>query len=72
MGTPNLPPDADELLTPAEVAAMFKVDPKTVGRWSAAGRLSSVRTLGGHRRFLRSEVERLLDESRVVRAGASS
>ncbi len=50
----------DQLLTPAEVAAMFRVDPKTVTRWAKAGKLTSVRTLGGHRRYLHSEVKALL------------
>ncbi|MFF1529588.1 BldC family transcriptional regulator [Cellulomonas sp. NPDC058312] len=48
------------LLTPGEVAVMFRVDPKTVTRWAQAGKLSAVRTLGGHRRFLESEVMQLL------------
>ena len=51
-----------ELLTPAEVAVMFRVDPKTVTRWARAGRLSAVRTIGGHRRFRAAEVERFLDD----------
>ena len=46
----------DELLTPAGVAAILHVDPKTVTRWAAAGKLAAVRTPGGHRRYLRSEV----------------
>lgn len=50
----------DELLTPGEVAKLFRVDPKTVTRWAKAGKLSSVRTLGGHRRYRASEVRRLL------------
>lgn len=44
-------PDAEPLLTPAEVATMFRVDPKTVTRWAKAGKLTSIRTLGGHRRY---------------------
>lgn len=51
------------LLTPAEVAALFRVDPKTVTRWANAGKLTAVRTLGGHRRYRRSEVEELLQAS---------
>jgi excisionase family DNA binding protein len=47
----DLMPDHDELLTPGEVAAMFRVTPKTVTRWAEAGKLPVVRTLGGHRRF---------------------
>lgn len=49
-----------ELLKPAEVALAFRVDPKTVVRWANAGRLPSVRTPGGHRRFFRADVEALL------------
>ncbi|MEO6145102.1 MAG: BldC family transcriptional regulator [Dermatophilaceae bacterium] len=52
--------DAEALLTPAEVGALFRVDPKTVTRWAKAGKLTSVRTLGGHRRYRESEVRALL------------
>jgi excisionase family DNA binding protein len=50
------PTAADELLTPAEVAAILFVDPKTVTRWARAGKLDAIRTPGGHRRYLRSDV----------------
>jgi len=50
----------ENLLTPAEVAALFRVDPKTVTRWAKAGKLTSIRTLGGHRRYKESEVKTLL------------
>jgi len=53
-------PESEVLLTPAEVAALFRVDPKTVTRWAKAGKLSSIRTLGGHRRYRESEVKELL------------
>ncbi|MFF4412152.1 BldC family transcriptional regulator [Streptosporangium sp. NPDC001559] len=46
----------DRLLTPKEVAALFGVDPKTVSRWALAGKLTSFRTLGGHRRFREAEI----------------
>lgn len=52
----------DELMTPAEVAAAFHVDPKTVTRWSKAGKLSCIRTLGGHRRFSAVQVRDLLKQ----------
>lgn len=55
--------DADALLTPAEVAALFRVDPKTVTRWAKAGKLTSIRTLGGHRRYRAEEVRALLDQT---------
>jgi excisionase family DNA binding protein len=52
--------DQEVLLTPAEVASLFRVDPKTVTRWAKAGKLTSIRTLGGHRRYKESEVKALL------------
>ena len=53
--------DHDKLLTPSEVAAMFRVNPKTVTRWARAGKISAIRTLGGHRRFRESEIRGLLE-----------
>lgn len=64
----QLPP-VDELLTPAEVAATFRVDPKTVTRWNKAGKLPALRTLGGHRRYKRSVVQALLDAASQEAAG---
>ncbi len=55
----------EKLLTPAEVAAMFRVDPKTVTRWAKAGKLTSIRTLGGHRRYREAEIDALLKQSSV-------
>jgi excisionase family DNA binding protein len=54
---------SEPLLTPAEVAAMFRVDAKTVVRWAKAGKLETLRTLGGHRRFYESQVRALLNGS---------
>jgi excisionase family DNA binding protein len=53
---------ADALLTPAEVAALFRVNPKTVTRWARAGKITAIRTLGGHRRFRASEIRRCLEQ----------
>lgn len=55
--------ERDELLTPGEVAKLFGVDPKTVTRWASAGKLSPLRTLGGHRRYRSTEVYALLERS---------
>jgi excisionase family DNA binding protein len=60
----NLSATVDALLTPAEVAAILYVDPKTVTRWAMAGKISCVRTPGGHRRFLRSEILALATATR--------
>jgi excisionase family DNA binding protein len=62
----------DALLTPAEVAALFRVDPKTVTRWAKAGKLSSIRTLGGHRRYRADEVRRFLDGARQANGTTGS
>ena len=55
--------NSEKLLTPSEVAALFRVDPKTVTRWAKAGKLSSIRTLGGHRRYRESEIRELIEVS---------
>jgi excisionase family DNA binding protein len=52
--------ESEILLTPSEVATLFRVDPKTVTRWAKSGKLSSIRTLGGHRRYRETEVRQLL------------
>ena len=59
----------DGLLTPGEVAALFRVDPKTVTRWAKAGKLHAIRTLGGHRRFRESEVRAYLDQQKETSSG---
>ncbi len=55
--------DNERLLTPGEVADMFRVSPKTVARWASAGKITAVRTLGGHRRYRESEALALLAHS---------
>jgi excisionase family DNA binding protein len=63
MKVSNFSRDHETLLTPAEVASLFRVDPKTVTRWAKAGKLTAVRTLGGHRRYRQSEVQSLLNSN---------
>lgn len=53
-------PEFEKLLTPAEVAQTFRVDPKTITRWARKGKLTSIRTLGGHRRYREAEIRALL------------
>ena len=50
----------EKLLTPSEVAELFKVNPKTVTRWARAGKITAIRTLGGHRRFRSAEIHACL------------
>jgi len=61
-----------ELMTPAEVAALFRVDPKTVTRWAATGKLNSIRTLGGHRRYHATDIRAFLNPSQQGRPPAAS
>lgn len=55
-------PEPTELMTPSEVARLFRVDPKTVTRWAKSGRQPSIRTLGGHRRYPAAEVYRAFEQ----------
>ncbi len=58
----QVPEEPGGLLRTGEVARRLRVPPRTVVRWSRQGRLASVRTLGGHRRYPQAEVDRLLDQ----------
>ena len=51
----------EKLMTPSQVAGLFNVNPKTVTRWERAGKISAIRTLGGHRRFHADEIRSFLD-----------
>lgn len=61
-----------KLLTPAEVASLFRVDPKTVSRWALAGKLTRTRTPGGHSRFTADSVRALLVADGLTPADAAA
>ena len=61
--------ETEILLTPAEVANLFRVNPKTVTRWARAGKITAIRTLGGHRRYRKSEVQALLRKNSLEESG---
>jgi excisionase family DNA binding protein len=67
----SIGPGVSHLMTPREVGELFRVDAKTVTRWARTGKLDCIRTLGGHRRFERAEVQRLYDERTVERSETS-
>lgn len=50
----------DPLLTAKEVASRMRVNPRTVAKWARAGKLPVVRTFGGHYRFRKSEIDKIL------------
>ncbi|HUH81024.1 MAG TPA: BldC family transcriptional regulator [Solirubrobacteraceae bacterium] len=62
----------EHLLTPAEVADKFRVDPKTVTRWARQGKLTSFKTLGGHRRYRAVEVQALINGSVAERTNGQA
>lgn len=47
---------AESFLSPAEAADLLGVHPRTLSRWEQAGKLHVIRTVGGHRRYRRTEV----------------
>nr|WP_106248489.1 BldC family transcriptional regulator [Allonocardiopsis opalescens] len=49
-------------MTAQEVANLFRVHPKTVSSWARQGKLTYIRTLGGHRRYTADDVRQLLKE----------
>lgn len=50
---------AEDLLTPGQAARILGRGTETVARWADRGRLTARWTPGGHRRYLRDEVEQL-------------
>jgi excisionase family DNA binding protein len=55
--------DRDErFLKTSEVARMLHVSPKTISRWAKEGKIPHLSTLGGHRRYPASEIEKLMVE----------
>ncbi|GAC1521585.1 MAG: hypothetical protein NVS3B1_05930 [Marmoricola sp.] len=45
---------------PHQAAVLFGVTEKTLARWAKSGRLPFTMTLGGHRRYRRSDLDTLL------------
>jgi excisionase family DNA binding protein len=54
---------AGRLLRTREVALLFQVSERAVTDWARKGRIPSVRTPGGHRRYPAEEVRALLERS---------
>ena len=55
-------------LTTSQVAELAGVTPRTVRNWEEEGKLKAERTRGGHRRFSKKEVEKLI-KSRIPQDG---
>ncbi len=59
-GAPVGGPDLEAMLTASEVAQLFRVSAKTVGRWGRSGALPLYRTVGGHQRYRLADVRGFL------------
>jgi excisionase family DNA binding protein len=60
----NIPAElSGQLLRTSDVAALFQVSERTVSEWARRGRIPSVRTPGGHRRYPVDQIRDLLDET---------
>jgi photoactive yellow protein len=56
----------DNLITTRAAAGLLGVGTTSIKRWSDDGTLACIRTAGGHRRFLRGDVLRLLQQGRIL------
>lgn len=57
-GSDELHP-GEEYLRASQAAAILHVSPQTVSRWADEGKIQYAVTVGGHRRFPRTEIERV-------------
>jgi excisionase family DNA binding protein len=60
------------MLSITEAARLLRVDQKTLRRWSDAGKVPHVRTLGGQRRYEPAVIDRLRREMGFTDAVESS
>jgi excisionase family DNA binding protein len=58
--------DSGSLVTPAQAARELHVSTDTLRRWADDGKLTALRTIGGHRRYNRTELAKLLSEQRLL------
>jgi len=50
----------EQLLTLAEVAKILRVSHTTLRTWDNQNKLKAIKTMGGHRRYLKSQIEALI------------
>jgi excisionase family DNA binding protein len=72
-GTGDVPEALEgRLLRTREVALLFQVSERAVTDWARKGRIPSVRTPGGHRRYPAEQVRTLLVEAQQPDGGAAA
>lgn len=57
----------DEYLRPKEVAKILKVAPNTLRLWENEGKIASIKTQGGHRRYRKEDFAHLLGKEETPR-----
>lgn len=60
------------LLSPAKAAQELGVSTDTLKRWEADKKIKATRTLGGHRRYARAEIERVKNGDPVASGEVAS
>ncbi|WP_285581519.1 MerR family DNA-binding transcriptional regulator [Actinoallomurus iriomotensis] len=55
--------EPSDLLKPREAAELFGVRTTTIARWAREGKLTPLRTPGGHRRYSRTAIQALLADN---------
>ena len=51
----------NKLVSIKQAAELFGVSTKTLRNWDRDGRLSPIRTLGGHRRYCISDIKKVIN-----------
>ena len=59
-------------ITTREVADLLSVTDTTIKRWTNSGKLKCVKTLGGHRKYLLSEVESFARKNNIAVTGTTT
>ncbi len=59
-------------ITTREVADLLSVTDTTIKRWTNSGQLKCVKTLGGHRKYLLSEVENFARDNNIAVTGVTT
>jgi excisionase family DNA binding protein len=56
----HVPVEQRDWMMPSEAAAVLNIAAKTLSTWARNGRVGCTKTIGGHRRFAKTEIHRVL------------
>lgn len=69
--TSDSPAAVKRLLRTSDIALLFQVSERTVAEWARRGRIPSVRTPGGHRRYPSEQIVKLLRDAEMAGENAT-